>query len=264
MTTHQTQERTKFQSERQREIAQLVYDKGRVEVSELASRFSVTTETIRRDLSVLAQNYVVRRVHGGAIAYESLRHEPMLIVRDTQNAEEKRKVARRAVEELPREGSIIIDSGSTLGIFADMMPEDQELTVFTNSVPVIQSLSTRDSIDVNVIGGFLRKNTMAMVDASSIDMVRDLVVDVLFISCDGVSPERGFTTPYRDEVAIKRAMMAAARWVVMLFDHTKVGNDQLLRFAAVDEIDTIITDGGVPMATIHALQDLGPQVIRVE
>jgi len=258
------EERTKFQSERQREIAQLVFDKGRVEVSELAKRFSVTTETIRRDLSELAERRVVRRVHGGAIAYESLRYEPMLIVRDTQNAKEKRSIARRAVEELPREGSVIIDSGSTLGIFADMLPDDRELTVFTNSVPVIQSLSVRDAIEVNVIGGFLKKNTMAMVDSSSIEMVRDLVVDVLFISCDGVSPERGFTTPYREEVAIKRAMMAAARWVVMLFDHTKVGNDQLFRFAAVDEIDTIITDGGVPMATIRALQDLGPQVTRVE
>ena len=117
---------------------------------------------------------------------------------------------------------------------------------------------------MNVIGGFLKKKTMAMVDSTGVDAVRDLVVDVRFASCDGVSPERGFTTPYREEVPIKRAMMAAARWVVMLFDHANVGNDQLFRFAAVDEVDTIITDGAVPLATVHALQDLGPQVIRVE
>ena len=264
MTTPHTEERTRFQSERQREIAQLVYDNGRVEVADLAKRFSVTTETIRRDLSELARHHVVRRVHGGAIAFESLRYEPMLMVRDSQNAEEKRKIGRRAVEELPSEGSIMIDSGSTLGIFADMVPDDRELTVFTNSIPVIQSLSVREAVEVNVIGGLLRKNTMAMVDSTGVDTVRDLVVDALFISCDGVSPERGFTTPYRAEVEIKRAMMAAARWVVMLLDHAKVGNDQLFRFAAVDEIDIIITDDAAPVATTRALQDLGPQVIRVE
>ncbi len=264
MTNQKTEERTRFQSERQREIAQLVYDDGRVEVSDLARRFSVTTETIRRDLSELARHHVVRRVHGGAIAVESLRYEPMLIVRDTQNAAEKRQIARRAIEELPHEGSVLIDSGSTLGIFADMLPDDRDLTVFTNSIPVIQSLSAREAVEVNVIGGLLRKNTMAMVDSTGVDTVRDLVVDVLFISCDGVSPERGFTTPYRAEVAIKRAMMAAARWVVMLFDHAKVGNDQLFRFAAVDEIDIIITDGAVPADTARALQGLGPQVIRVD
>ena len=111
MTTQHTEERPRFQSERQSEIARLLYDNGRVEVSNLAKRFSVTTETIRRDLSELASLHVVRRVHGGAIAFESLRHEPMLIVRDTHDAEEKTRIARRAVEELPSEGSVIIDSG---------------------------------------------------------------------------------------------------------------------------------------------------------
>jgi DeoR family fructose operon transcriptional repressor len=125
MTTEPTDDRTRFQSERRSEITQLVYDNGRVEVSDLAKRFSVTTETIRRDLSELARHHIVRRVHGGAIAFESLRYEPMLIARDTRNAEEKRKILRRAVEELPREGSVMIDSGSTLGIFADVLERSE-------------------------------------------------------------------------------------------------------------------------------------------
>lgn len=261
MTMQDTADRPRFQSERQDEIARLVFDKGRVEVAELARRFAVTTETIRRDLSELDRQRVLRRVHGGAVAYQQVRHEPMLIVRDTQNAEEKRKIARRAVEELPGEGTIMIDSGSTLSFFADLLPADRELIVFTNSIPVIQSLSTREAIEVNVIGGLLKKNTMAMVDDTGVDTIRDLTVDVLFISTDRVSPERGFTTPYREEVAIKRAMIAAARRVVMLFDHAKVGSDQIFRFAAVDEVDTIVTDGGVAASTIRALGQLGPQVI---
>ena len=261
MTMQDTADRPRFQSERQDEIARLVFDEGRVEVADLARRFAVTTETIRRDLSELDRRRIVRRVHGGAVAYQRVRHEPRLIIRDTQNAAEKRKIARRAVEELPGEGTIMIDSGSTLSFFAELLPNDRELTVFTNSIPVIQSLSTRDAIEVNVIGGFLKKNTMAMVDATGVDTVRDLAVDVLFISTDRVSPARGFTTPYREEVAIKRAMIAAARRVVMLFDHAKVGNDQIFRFAAVEEIDTIVTDDGVPEDAINALRELGPQVI---
>jgi DeoR family fructose operon transcriptional repressor len=182
-------------------------------------------------------------------------------VRDTQNAAEKRRIARRAVEELPGEGTIMIDSGSTLSFFAELLPDDRELIVFTNSIPVIQSLSARKAIEVNVIGGLLKKNTMAMVDDTGVDTIRDLTVDALFISTDRVSPERGFTTPYREEVAIKRAMIAAARRVVMLFDHAKVGNDQIFRFAAVEEVDTIVTDDGVEPSVIQALGQLGPQVI---
>jgi DeoR family fructose operon transcriptional repressor len=261
VTTYDTIDRPRFQSERQQEIARLVLDAGRVEVADLAKRFAVTTETIRRDLSELDRRRILRRVHGGAVAYQRIRHEPLLNVRDTQHADEKRRIARRAVEELPGDGTIMIDSGSTTGFLAAMLPHDRELVVFTNSIPVIESLSTRDGVEVNVIGGLLKKNTMAMVDDTGVDTVRGLTVDVLFMSTDRVSPERGFTTPYREEVAIKRAMIKAARRVVMLFDHHKIGNDQIFQFATVDEVDTIVTDDGLPAATIRALRDMGPQVI---
>lgn len=261
MRSDDTGDRTRFQSERQDEIARLILDEGRVEVADLARQFAVTTETIRRDLSQLDRQHVLRRVHGGAVPFQHLRHEPRVAVRDTLHAAEKRKIARRAIEELPGGGSIMIDSGSTLSIFAELLPSDLELSVFTNSIPVIQSLSSHEAVEVNVIGGLLKKETMAMVDASGVDEVRELTVDVLFISTDRVSPERGFTTPYREEAAIKRAMIGAARRVVMLFDHTKIGNDSMFRFADISELDTIITDDGIATATARALQDLGPQVI---
>lgn len=264
MTTYEAGDRARFQSERQDEIARLILDEGRVEVADLAQRFSVTTETIRRDLSQLDREQILRRVHGGAVPHQSVRHEPRVAVREALHAVEKHKIARRAVEELPGGGSIMIDSGSTLSIFAGMLPEDVELTVFTNSIPVIRSLALRPAVEVNVIGGLLRKETMAMVDSTGVDMVRELTVDVLFISTDRISPDRGFTTPYRPEVAIKQAMIEAARRVVMLFDHTKVGTDQLFRFANVGDVDTIITDDGIAPSTIHALEELGPQVIRAE
>jgi DeoR family fructose operon transcriptional repressor len=260
MTTYDTDDRPRFQSERQDEIIRLVFEHGRVEVADLAKRFAVTTETIRRDLSELDRRRQVRRVHGGAVPWQSLRHEPRLTVRDTLNAGEKQRIAKRALEELPSEGTIMIDSGSTLGFLAELLPRDLPGRVITNSIPVIQSLASADKLEVVAIGGTLKKNTMALVDSSSIASIEEFVVDVLFLSCDGVSPERGFTTPYRDEVAIKRAMIAAARRVVMLFDHAKVGNDQVFRFARVGEIDTIITVAEVGEDMLNALRDCGPQV----
>ena len=102
---------TLFQTERQREIVGMTRQSGRVEVAELANRFGVTTETIRRDLSDLQRQQVVRRVHGGAIPWETDGFEPLLSVRADQHDPEKRRLAQAAVQELPDTGAIIIDSG---------------------------------------------------------------------------------------------------------------------------------------------------------
>ena len=249
-----------FQVERQEQIVELVLRNGSVDVTDLADRFDVTTETIRRDLTDLQKARLIRRVHGGAVPWRSWLFEPKLEVRRGQNAEEKQRIAKVALEDVPEQGSIMIDSGSTTAHFADLLSLDRQLTVITNSIPIIQSLAASDQMELIVIGGTLRKNTMALVDASGADTLHDISVDVLFIGCDGVSLERGFTTPYRDEVTIKRAMMASARRIVMMFDHSKIGNDQLLRFAFIDDVDHIVTGGEVDESTIARLQEKGPTV----
>ena len=252
-----------FQIERREQILERVLQDGRVDVTELAEAFEVTSETIRRDLTDLQSDRLVRRVHGGAVPWRGLAFEPMLEVRESQNTDEKRRIARAAAQELPEHGSILIDSGSTSAHLADLLDRDRDLTVITNSIPIIRSLATTDGPDVVAIGGALRRNTMAFVDETGVDMLRDITVDVLFIACDGVSADRGFTTPYRSEVAIKRAMMASARRTVMMFDHSKVGNDQLLRFASISDVDTIFTGVEVDDVTISLLEEQGPIVTRV-
>jgi DeoR family fructose operon transcriptional repressor len=184
-------------------------------------------------------------------------------VREGHNVDEKRRIALAALAEVPQTGSLIIDSGSTALHLADALDRDRDLTVITNHVPIIRSLATTDRPNVIVIGGALRRRTLAFVDETGVETLRDITVDVAFIGCDGMSPERGFTTPYREEVAIKRAMMAAARRVVMMFDHSKVGNEQLFRFANIDEVDIIYTDSGMDEATASLLQEQGPVVVRV-
>lgn len=250
-----------FQTERQREIVATTLTTGRVEVAELADRFGVTTETIRRDLSDLQRLRVVRRVHGGAIPWETSGFEPLLSVRDDQHDAEKRRLAQVAVGELPSSGAIIIDSGSTLTRLAAALPADCSLRVVTNSLRIGQMLAEHDHLDVVVIGGKVRKNTLAMVDSEAVAAVNQLVVDTLFISCDGMSPANGLTTPYREEAALKRAMIGAARRVVALVDHSKVGHDHFVRFASWSEVDVLVTNTEVPTDVVEAIQATGTTVL---
>lgn len=250
-----------FQTERQREIATTTFRSGRVEVSELADRFGVTTETIRRDLSDLQRQRVVRRVHGGAIPWETAGFEPLLSIRSDQQDDEKRRLARVAVNELPDTGSIIIDSGSTLSRFAEALPQSCALGVVTNSLRTAQVLAEFEGIELVVIGGKVRKNTLAMVDSEAVAAIKPLVVDTLFISSDGMSAPNGLTTPYREEAALKQAMIKAARRVVALVDHSKLGQDHFVRFADWSEVDVLVTNTEVDDETVMAIESLGTTVL---
>jgi len=251
-----------FQSERQYEIVALTLAHGRVEVSELATRYQVTTETIRRDLSELQDLRLLRRVHGGAVAWETNKFEPLLAVRNDQQHDEKRRMAALAIKELPDSGTIIIDSGSTLAQFANAVPTDANVRVVTNSLPIAQTLAEHEAVEVIVIGGKVRRNTMAMVDANTIAALDQFHVDTLFISTDGLSPQLGLTTPYRQEAGLKQAMIRSARRVVALVDHTKFGKDQFVRFAEWSDIDVLITTTEADSAAIAEIEGMGTTVLR--
>jgi DeoR family transcriptional regulator, fructose operon transcriptional repressor len=254
---------TRLQHHRQREIYVLALKQGSVDVADLAGRFEVTTETIRRDLSDLQQRQLVQRVHGGAVPVERHYHEPMVDARDMQNAAEKLRIGREAIREVPDHGSVIIDSGSTGQRFAEVFPVDRQVHVVTNSLITASTLARRGgAADLTVLGGGVRTNTFAMVDASTVAAVRALRVDVLFISCDGLSSTRGLTTPYRDESLVKRAMIESARRVVALVDQSKIFNDQLFSYAALDEIDVLVTDTRVDDDAVAVLTDHDIEVLR--
>lgn len=252
----------KLQRHRQREIYTLALRHGSVDVSELARRFEVTTETIRRDLSELQDRQLLQRVHGGAVPVERHHHEPMVAARDVQNAEEKLRIGQEAVAEVPEHGSVIIDSGSTGQRFAEVFPIDRDVHVVTNSLITGATLARRGVTALTVVGGSVRTNTFAMVDASTVATIRSLRADVLFISCDGLSFSRGLTTPYRDESLLKRAMIESSRRVVAIADATKLGNDQLFGYAELDEIDVLVTDGRVDDAAVGVLTEHGIDVRR--
>lgn len=248
--------------ERQRVILDRARAEGRVQVQSLAEHFDVTSETIRRDLTSLERQGLLRRVHGGAIPVERLGFEPGLAARDAAHTDQKLRIAKAAVAELPNDGAILVDAGTTTARFAELLPADRELTVITNSLPIAMSLSARPSITLLLLGGRVRGRTLATVDAWSTSALADTFVDVAFMGTNGISAARGLTTPDQTEAATKAAMIAAARRTVVLADHTKVGVDHLARFGSLDQVDTLITDDGIDDELAVELELAGPDVVR--
>lgn len=250
-----------YQEERQAAIIDRARTEGRVDVAQLAVDFDVTPETVRRDLTALERHGLLRRVHGGAIPVERLGFEPGLQTRDATMASEKERIARAALAELPDEGAILLDAGTTTARLAELLPTDRELTVVTNGLPIAMALVARPNVKVLTIGGRVRGRTLAMVDEWALRILAETYVDVAFLGTNGISVERGLTTPDVAEAAVKRAMLRAARRVVVVTDHTKVGNDCFARFGELDEVDTLITDEGVNLEVAADLQAAGPRVV---
>ncbi len=251
-----------YAEERQQEIVRLARSNGRVDVAALAGTLQVTTETIRRDLTVLERAGVLRRVHGGAIPAERLGFEPALATRDSVLIHEKERIAAMALAEVPSEGSIILDAGSTTARLAEALPTDRELTVVVNSPVIATLLGSRPNLHVLLLGGRLRARTLATVEDWALRALADLYVDVAFLGTNGCSVRRGLTTPDPAEASVKRAMIAAARRAVLLADHTKLGNDHFARFGSLTDLDVIVTDSGVEDGLAVELESAGVRVVQ--
>ncbi|MFT7837830.1 DeoR/GlpR family DNA-binding transcription regulator [Saccharothrix sp. BKS2] len=252
-----------YAEERQQVILDRARARGRVDVAALAEEFAVTTETIRRDLTALERHGVLRRVHGGAIPVERLGFEPAIATREGVMTTEKERIAKAALALLPEEGTILLDAGTTTAKMADLLPLDRELTVVTHSVNIALMLTSRPNLTVMLVGGRLRSRTLATVDAWALQALKDSFVEVAFIATNGLSSERGLTTPDPAEAMVKRAAIGAARRCVLLADHTKIGNDHFARFADLADIETLITDSGIDSAVAEELGAAGPRVLIV-
>jgi DeoR family transcriptional regulator, fructose operon transcriptional repressor len=256
------QESTLFAEQRQQRIVEQARQAGRVDVAELAAELAVTPETVRRDLTALERQGVLRRVHGGAIPVERLGFEPGFAARDAVRRAEKERIAKAALSELPVEGSVLLDAGTTTARLAEVMPVNRDLIVVTNSLPIALSLSVRPGLTVRLVGGRVRGRTQAVVDDWALRVLGDTYVDVAFVGTNGISVERGLTTPDPAEAAVKQAMLAAARRVVVLADHTKVGAVHFARFGGLREVAILITDSGLDADVAARLEAAGPTVVR--
>lgn len=250
-----------YAEERRQATADLARRDGRVEVTALADRFDVTTETVRRDLTDLERRGVLRRVHGGAIPIERFRSEPAVSEKAQRLAEEKARIATAALAYVPAGGTILLDAGTTTGALASVLPTDRRLTVVTNDLPIALTLSTRPNVELLVVGGRVRSTTLSNVDDWALQTLGTLSVDVAFVATNGVSVERGLSTPDLTEAAVKRAIVAAGRFVVLVADHTKVSDEHFVRFADLADIDVLVTDSGLSQDEASRFERTGLEVV---
>lgn len=250
-----------YAPERHQQILERARADGRVDVTRLAVDLDVTPETIRRDLTVLERHGLVHRVHGGAIPVERLGFEPGLADREGVLSGEKERIAKAALDELPDGGAIALDAGTTTVRLAELLPPDRELTVVTHALPVATVLATRPGITLHLVGGTVRGRTLAAVGSWALRDLAEIHVDVTFLGANGITVERGATTPDLAEAAVKRALVGAARRTVVLADHTKVGRVELAHVVAIGDVDTLVTDSGVEAELAEQIEAAGTRVV---
>lgn len=252
-----------YAEERQQAMARAIGQEGRLSVTQLADTFDVTTETVRRDLSSLERIGLVRRVHGGAVPASSLSViESGLGERDQANTAAKDAIAAAAVQQLPPPGSVVIlDAGSTTARLAAVLPRDHRLTVVTHAVPVAARLAGLPHIELHLLPGRVRPTTHAAVGTDTIAALQDLRADLAFVATNGITVDFGLSTPDRDEAATKRAITAAARRTVVVSDSSKIGVETSQRFAALADVDVLVTDDGIADEDRRALEKAGLEVV---
>lgn len=251
-----------YAPERYRSIVERVIGMGRASVNDLAEDLAVTPETIRRDLSELERQGLVRRVHGGAVPVGRVSFEATVDSRDTVLVSEKNRIASAALAEIPKEGAVIVDAGTTTGRILGLIPDDRELTVITNSVAHALAIAHRPNISTLLLGGRVRGKTLACVDQWALEALQGIYADVAILGTNGISIERGLTTPDPSEAAVKSSMLNSARRKIILADHSKFDEDHFAQFGKVEDIDAVITDTEINEVVVEQLTSLGVSVVK--
>lgn len=251
--------------ERQQLIERILLQEGRVAVVELARRFEVTTETVRRDLASLEESGALVRVHGGAVAKDADSiNEPTVLERTLRRSPAKHAIAARALAALGEtfRGSVFIDAGTTTAAVAEALAVrmsgqtdvHEHIEAVTHSLTIAPALADVDGISLTVIGGRVRGITAAAVGAETVGAINRLRPDVAFVGTNAISADFGLSTPDPDEASVKSAIVRAARRTVVVADSSKHERELLVSFASLSDIDVLVTDAA-PSAELAAALD---------
>lgn len=254
---------TRDTSQRRLQISELVRQNGSVQVTELAQRFGVSMQTVRKDLRYLTERGVMSRAYGGAIDSNVVGAplgEPHYEAKRTSHLEQKRRIGALAASLVQPGATIAIDSGTTAIQLAEALP-NVELTVVTNDFGVLGALVPKSNIEIVMLGGHLRRKNMAFYGGLTVEAIDALHVDILFLGVDGFDLERGITTHYEPEAQLNRRMVEAARKIVAITDSSKFGKICLHRIIPVADLDMLITDSEAPPAIVQASEQSGVELL---
>lgn len=249
-----------FAAERRRAILDLVRASGAVSLADLASRVDSSEVTVRRDLRFLESEGLIDRRRGGAVALGVLSHEPTYSEKAHLAAAEKMAIADRAAELVDDGDAIVIGAGTTTQALARRLTRRGELTVVTNSLLVAQVLARAKNVDVVMTGGSLRGSIFALVGSAAEHSLTELRTSRAFISGNGITAERGLSTPNPLVAGIDKAIVGAADEVVVLADHTKIGVDTMVQTVPPRRIARLVTDDRADADEVARLRDLGVHV----
>lgn len=230
-----------LKNERQDQILKYLTEKQYATVSFLAGKLYVAPITIRRDLEEMEQAGLLKRCHGGASALEYQNREVPFELREKTNASAKDQIAQKAVGLLREGDTVFLDASSTAAHLTDYITPEQNLTIITNSVHVLEKLRGR-RIRCYLTGGMLLENSHALVGNLAEETVRSMYADICFFSSQGITEDGVITDFSEDETRLRRCMIQNARKSVFLYDQTKLGKRFLFRLCAVDTLYAAITN----------------------
>lgn len=245
-----------FAKQRQERILEEVRAKGAVRVSDLVEQLGVSDMTIRRDIAFLARKGLLARVHGGATTLSGRSaDEPGFAAKSSLQTTEKAAIAAGAAALVQPGDSVALSAGTTTHAVSHELLSVPDLTVVTNSIPVGEVLHSTPREDRTVIlTGGVRTPSDALVGPVAVAALRVLHVDWLFLGVHGFEERAGFTTPNLVEGETNRALIASARQVVVVADHTKWAVVGLSSIARLDEVDVLVTDDGLDHDAVRLLK----------
>ena len=228
-----------FKSERQNKIIEILKERDYASVRLLCSLLFASEPTIRRDLTALEQEGIIRRSHGGAILVRDEISRPLAFRKEVMQAE-KRKIAQKAAELIPQGAVLFIDASTTAGHLIPLL-KGKDITVITNGLATLNLLQEQ-KIKAKCIGGDLLHSSMCFAGRSAERFLEELHADLLFFSISCLN-EFGEITDYsEEEIYLRKVMLQHAKKRILLLDHTKFQKTATFRLCTLKEIEGIITD----------------------
>ena len=227
---------------RQDEILEILNRNKSAKVEGLAAELFVSGATIRRDLSQMEKQGLLRRSHGGAILFKSSAEESALSIREQENTAAKKAIATHAFTLIKNGDSVFMDSSSTVGFVIPLLNNLKYLSITTIGLKNALLLSQISSAKVYIAGGQIHNHSNSITGTDTMDYISRIHADVALISCSGADLKSGFTDADIEQSKLKRQMRKNADKVAMLCDSTKFGKTFMCTDFTFDEIDYLITD----------------------
>lgn len=247
-------------AERHQQIIQIIAEKRIVKVAELSQYFSVTEETIRRDLEKLEKEGFLKRSHGGAvISEEKSKSDIPFEQREITNVEQKQNIARMSVRYVKEGDRIILDASTTAWYMAKIIP-DIPLTVVTNSLKVAAELSKKEKITAICTGGTLLKNSLSFVGPLALESLDQYYVNKAFISCKGMHLTRGFTESNEQEALVKRKMIDTSEQTYMMLDDSKINIQAFAKLAKLEVVDHLLINQPLETNVLEEIMEHSPRL----